>query len=78
MFVGHTQPQNEALILAANPGEFKNAIGLGVGLDDALLSEGELLNIRHLIRSSYAMDGLEIQDLDVFDLSKIRIKAKYQ
>lgn len=79
LVIGSTQPQNEALILASNPGEFKNSPRLGVGLENALLSNtDDLLQFRHATRASYALDGLKIEQLDMYDAQRIKIKASYE
>jgi hypothetical protein len=78
LVIGSTQAQNEALILASNAGEYKNSPRLGVGLENALLGESsELLKYRHAVRSNYALEGLEISELDLYSWKKIKIKAKY-
>lgn len=77
--VGSTQAQNEALILISNPGEFKNSPTLGVGLGDALLGDtDDMLRFRHEVRRCYRIEGLEIEKLDLFDIKKINIIAKYK
>lgn len=77
--VGATQPQNEALILASNAGEFKNSPTLGVGLSNAVLSDtADTLKYRHAVRRNYDLEGLSISQLDMFDLRKINIVAKYR
>lgn len=79
LVVDSTQAQNEALILASNPGEFKNRPTMGVGLENALLGDtSDLLTYRHEARRCYKMEGLEIEKLDLFDLKKINIKARYK
>ncbi|MCZ2393059.1 MAG: hypothetical protein LC105_04270 [Chitinophagales bacterium] len=76
--LGPTQAQNEALILVSNPGEYKNSPTLGVGLEDALLTETDLLEYRHKVRKDYDLEGLEILELDMYRWDKISIKAKYK
>jgi hypothetical protein len=79
LVIGATQPQNEALILISNPGEFKNSPSLGVGLGDALLGDtDDLLRYRHEVRRCYRLEGLEVEKLDLFNINKVNIKAKYR
>lgn len=79
LVIGSTQAQNEALILASNPGEYKNSPRLGVGLENALLSDtSDLLQYRHGVRRNYALEGLEILELDLFTWKKMKIKAVYK
>ena len=79
LVIGPSQMQNEALILASNPGEMKNAPTLGVGLTSAVLSDdSDLLKYRHEARRCYEMDGMEIDELKMFDLDNVEIKAHYK
>lgn len=77
LVIGSTKPQNEASILIARPGEFKTMPLLGVGLGDALLGE-DLLEYRHRIREQFAMDGLNVKHLDLYNLQKFSIDADYE
>lgn len=77
--VGQAQYQNEALLLISNAGEYKNAPLLGIGLENALLSDtNDLLRYRHAARRNYALDGMEITEMRMFKLNEISIKAKYK
>lgn len=77
--IGNTQAQNEALILAANPGEFKNSITLGVGLSNAILGDtDDMISYRYAVRRNYQMEGLELKKLELFDVSKVKIEAQYK
>jgi len=74
--IGDVLNQNQALILTARPGDFKLYPTLGVGFQDALLSEN-LLEYRHAIRREFQKDGLKVTQLDVYDIKKLKIKAEY-
>lgn len=76
--IGPTQAQNEALILVSNPGEYKNTPTLGVALEDALLTETDLLEYRHKVRKDYDLEGLDVEELDMYQWDNIKIKAKYR
>ena len=79
LVIGPTLKQNTALILMCNPGEFKNAPTIGVGLGDATLDEGgDLLSYRHAIRKNFASDGLQISDLKLYNINDIKIEAQYE
>lgn len=79
LLIGATQAQNEALILAANPGEFKNSPRMGVGMENALLGDvDDMLSYRHETRRCYRLEGLEIEELNMFNIKNINIKAKYK
>lgn len=75
--IGQTTEQNEAIILVMQPGENKEFPTLGVGLADCLLDNSDLLAFRHSIRKNFAMDGLNITRLELYDVNKIDIKATY-
>ena len=76
---GASQAQNEVLILASNPGDFKNSPTLGVGLTNALLGDSsDILGYRHAVRRNYDLEGLDIEELDMFSVSRINIKARYR
>lgn len=74
--IGKTLEQNKAVILMVNPGEVKQYPTLGVGLNDATLSD-DLLDLRHKIRQEFSKDGLKIVELDLYKNKNIVIKAKY-
>lgn len=79
LVLGNTQKQNELLILSCNPGEIKSSPTLGVGLADATLDDsGDLLSFRHEIRRNYALDGLTIKKLDLYDINKVNIESTYE
>ena len=74
--IGESLGQQQSMILVAHQGEFKNAPEVGVGIGDLLLGE-ELLEYRHKIRSQYALDGLKINQLDLYEIGKLKIEAEY-
>jgi hypothetical protein len=74
--IGEVTEQNIAILLMARKGEFKEFPNVGVGLIDALLDD-DLLGFRHSIREEFKKDGLTIELLELYDLNKIDIKAKY-
>ena len=75
--VGETTLQNQSLILAAHQGEFKQYPTIGVGIQDLLLSY-ELLEFRHKIRNHFAMDGLKIKHLELYEIGNLKITASYE
>ncbi|EGV44345.1 hypothetical protein BZARG_793 [Bizionia argentinensis JUB59] len=77
LVVGNTLEQNKAFILIAQPNDFKDHPTLGVGFEDNLLGE-DLLEYRHKIREHFAMDGLKVTQLDLYDLTGIKIEAQYE
>jgi len=75
--IGKTLQQNKALILLAQPNDFKANPTLGVGIEDILL-DSDLLEYRHKIREHFAMDGLKITKLDLYNTNNIKIEADYE
>ncbi|WP_234111466.1 hypothetical protein [Chryseobacterium sp. R2A-55] len=75
--IGKTLEQNMASILIAEPGDFKGDLTLGVGLRSALLDE-DLLKYRHAIKEHFAMDGINVKHLDLYNLQKFSIDAEYE
>lgn len=75
--IGGSTIQNQTLILVAHQGEFKNTPAIGVGIGDLLLSD-ELLEFRHRIRSQFAMDGLKIKKLELYEIGNLKIDASYE
>ena len=77
--VGPTTEQNKANILLARPGDFKHDPTIGVDLGEALLGdETDLMNYRLKIRRDFALDGLKIKNLDLYDINNARIEAEYE
>src|SRR5690554_2765095 len=74
--VGPTLEQNKALILISNQGELKLRPSIGVGIEGALLSEA-YLEYRHRIRKHFAMDGLKVTRLDLYNNKNFRVDANY-
>ncbi len=74
--IGNTLEQNKALILLAQPGDFKFNPTLAVGIEDLLLDD-DLLAYRHKIRENFAKDGLKIKELDLYNINNINIDATY-
>jgi len=75
--IGNTLEQNKAFILIAHPSDFKMNPTLGVGIQDILLGSN-LLEYRHRIREHFAMDGLKVTSLDLYNIDRIKIEAEYE
>lgn len=76
LVIGNTLEQNKALILISNQGELKLRPQIGVGIDNAILSE-EYLEFRHRIRRHFAMDGLTVRRLDLYMNKPFKVDASY-
>ncbi len=77
LVVGDTMNQNQALILIANPGEFKFNPTIGVGIDELLL-DNDYLRFRHRIREHFEKDGLVIKSIQLSDGKPLLIDASYE
>jgi hypothetical protein len=77
--LGNTLNQNKALILMMEPGENKAHPTMGVGFTSVLNGDNEdLLATRHSVRRNFNLDGLTITELELYDLSNIKINGKYE
>lgn len=74
--VGNTMPQNQALMLIANPGEFMFNPTIGVAIDELLLDE-DYLRFRHRIRDHFAKDGLIVRSVQLDANKPLLIEANY-
>ena len=77
LVVGDTMNQNQALILIANPGEFKFNPKMGVAIDELLL-DNDYLRFRHRIREHFAKDGLVIKSIQLSEGKPLLIEASYE
>lgn len=77
LVIGDTMNQNQALILVANPGEFKFNPTIGVAIDELLL-DNDYLRFRHRIREHFAKDGLVIKSIQLSDGKPLLIDANYE
>lgn len=75
--IGNTLEQNKAFLMIAHPNDFKANPTLGIGFDDNLLGE-DLLEYRHKVREQFAMDGLKIKTLDLYNINRVKIEAYYE
>lgn len=75
--IGVTTFQNQALILQASKGEFKEYPTLGVGISD-ILGDNEATGWKREIALQLEADGMKVKavDLDVKN-NKLTIDAKY-
>lgn len=77
LVVGDIMNQNQALILIANPGEFKFSPTLGVAIDELIL-DNDYLRMRHRIREHFAKDGLKVKSLQLSEGKPLIIDASYE
>ena len=77
LVIGETMEQNMASLMVAEPGDFKLNLLLGVGLRSSLLDE-DLLKYRHAIKQQFALDGLNVKHLELYNLQNFSIDAEYE
>lgn len=71
-----TTPQNQAMILVANPGEFKEHPAWGVGVE-GILNDHDFARWRSRIREQIEADGQRIEQLEITAEGLI-LEAKYK
>jgi hypothetical protein len=77
LVVGNTMNQNQAMILIANPGEFKFNPTIGVAIDELILDD-DYLRMRHRIREHFAKDGLMVKSIQLSEGKPLLIDASYE
>jgi hypothetical protein len=77
LVIGNTMNQNQAMIIVANPGEFKFSPTLGVAIDELLL-DGDYLRMRHRIREHLEKDGMKVRSIDFSEGQPLVIDASYE
>lgn len=77
LIIGNTLYQNQALILAANKGEFKQNPALGVGIEGVLL-DNDYLEWRRKIRLQLEMDGQTVTTITFNSTDNLTIHANYK
>lgn len=73
--LAETLPQNQAIILAIQPGEIKDMPVLGVGIEDMLL-DNDWLSWRRKIRMNMELDGQRVKEI-LLSNGKIQLDATY-
>lgn len=77
LVIGDTMNQNQALILIANPGEFKTEPTIGVAIDE-LIFDNDYLRFRHRIREHFEKDGLKVKSIQLSEGKPLLIDASYE
>ena len=77
LVIGNTMNQNQAMIIVANPGEFKFNPMLGVAIDELLLDD-DFLRMRHRIQENLEMDGMKVKSIDFSEGKPLVIDASYE
>lgn len=73
--LGEVTPQNQAFILVAHKGEFKENPTIGVGLSD-VLNDHDFSYWKRLITIEFERDGLKIEHLQITEKG-VYIQAHY-
>ena len=77
LVIGETMKQNQALIIIANPGEFKFNPTVGVAIDEMIL-DNDFLRMRHRIREHLEKDGMIVRAVDLSENKPLLIDASYE
>lgn len=75
LVIGQTLKQNQALIITANPGEFKFNPTLGVAIDE-LLMDNDYLRMRHRIKEHLEKDGMKVKSIDLAENQPLIIELE--
>lgn len=73
--IGDVQPQNQALIVVSNPGEWKQHPELGVGIESWVLDDNPG-NLRAEVKRHLKSDDFKV-DWVTLENGELRIGAKY-
>lgn len=76
MTLGETTPQNQALIMTAHKGEFKEYPLLGVGLED-MVNDHDFKAWKRKITDQLEQDGQRIEKLELTE-SGLTLEASYK
>ncbi len=76
MVLEETTPQNQTMILVANPGEFKEHPAWGVGLGN-IINDHDLAAWRRKIREQIEADGQRITTLELTEKG-LKLEAQYK
>lgn len=77
LVLGNILPQNIALIVMANPGEFHFSPLLGVAIDELILDD-DYLRYKHRIREHLERDGLKVKSIELSEKRTLKIEANYE
>jgi hypothetical protein len=77
LIIGEIKNQTQAMILIANPGEFKHVPTLGVAIAELTLDD-DYLRFRSRIREHLQRDGLKVKSLEFSKNKPLKIDAVYE
>ena|ERR1022692_3067775 len=69
--------QHQQLLLLANKGEIKQSPTDGVGINNYLLEDGGVDDLKHVIQEQFEGDGMEIHSMKINSLTDVFIGAIY-
>lgn len=70
--------QHQEFLLIANKGQFRQFPVTGVGINNFLLDESDPEELRLEIYKQFELDGMQVNEIDISDLSNIFIDATYK
>ncbi|MCX6232441.1 MAG: oxidase [Bacteroidetes bacterium] len=74
--LGESTQQHQELLLLINKGELKEFPLAGVGLNEYLLDDGEMLELTQEICKQFSVDGMKVGEIELSGES-IKINAEY-
>lgn len=75
--VGDIMNQNQAIIIAANPGELKFNPSVGVSIDELIL-DNDYLRFKHRISDHLSKDGMKVKSIEFSKDKPLKIDASYE
>ncbi len=75
--IDESTQQHQELLLIANKGQFRQFPATGVGTNRYLLEDSSLEELRLEIYKQFELDGMQVDDIEIEDISNIFIDATY-
>ena len=77
-FWNESTSQHQKLLIVANKGQFRESPTVGVGINNFLLDDGTTEELKQEIILQFELDGMQINDLLIKDVSNVQIDAEYK
>lgn len=78
LVVGESTRQNQKLILQSNPGEWRGAPQVGVGIQSMILGDAPTAAITSEIQAQVEMDGMLVESLTLATGGALDLAAYYR
>lgn len=77
LVVGESTRQNQGLILLSNPGEWRGAPQVGVGIQSLILEDTPTAAIVSEIQAQLEADGMEVEHINLASGGAVNVAAYY-